>query len=203
MVRGRWFTDSEPAVVINESLVRRDFSGTDPMGRRIRLNDNGPPLTIVGIIQDSKYSSLDAAAEPELFVPYEHQDDALFGFTAMVRTTNDPSPLATRIRSLVSEIDGTQVPYDVMTLEQALADSIAPRRLNLVLFAHVCRSRAVPGRDRDIRRHGLRRGAARARARRQDGSRGSAGRCRGDGRPRGHELWSWPGPWPVSPVRSC
>ena len=135
MVRGRWFTDSEPAVVINESLVWRDFSGTDPMGLRIRLNDNGPPLTIVGIIQDSKYSSLDAAAEPELFVPYEHQDDALFGFTAVIRTTNDPSPLATRVRSLISEIDGTQVPYDVMTLEQALADSIAPRRLNLVLFA--------------------------------------------------------------------
>ncbi len=121
--------------MINESLMRRDFSGTDPIGRRIRLNDNEPPLTIVGIAEDSKYSSLDAAAEPELFVSYEHQDDALFGFTAVIRTTNRPSLLASRVRSLLSEIDATQVPYDVMTLEQALTDSIAPRRLNLVLFA--------------------------------------------------------------------
>ena len=135
MVRGRWFTDGEAAVVINESLVRRDFSGSDPIGRRIRFSETGAPLTIAGIVADAKYSSLDAPAEPELFVPYERDDDALFGFTAMVRITTDPSALAARFQSLVSEIDGTQVPYDTMTLEQVLADSIAPRRLNLALFA--------------------------------------------------------------------
>jgi putative ABC transport system permease protein len=36
---------------------------------------------------------------------------------------------------LASEIDSTQAPYDASTLEQTLADSIAPRRLNLTLFA--------------------------------------------------------------------
>jgi putative ABC transport system permease protein len=135
IVRGRWFGDGEAAVVINESLVRRDFPGSDPIGRRIRLSETGPPLTIAGIVADSKYSSLDAPAEPELLVPYERDNDALFAFTAMIRTATDPSTLATRFRSLVSEIDETQVPYETMTLEQALADSIAPRRLNLVLFA--------------------------------------------------------------------
>jgi putative ABC transport system permease protein len=135
VVRGRWFTDGEAAVAINESLVQRDFPGIDPIGRRIRLNEKGPPLTIAGIVADSNYSSLDAPAEPELFVPYERDDDALFGFTAMIRTTVDPSALAGRFRSLVSEIDGAQAPYDASTLEQTLAESIAPRRLNLALFA--------------------------------------------------------------------
>jgi putative ABC transport system permease protein len=36
---------------------------------------------------------------------------------------------------LVSEIDGTQAPYDASTLEQTLVESIGPRRLNLALFA--------------------------------------------------------------------
>ena len=135
IVRGRWFTDGEAAVAINESLVQRDFPGIDPIGRRIRLNENGPPLTIAGIVANSKYSNLDVPAEPELFVPYQRDDDALFGFTAMIRTTGDPSPLAGRFRTLVSEIDGTQAPYDASTLEQTLVESIGPRRLNLALFA--------------------------------------------------------------------
>jgi putative ABC transport system permease protein len=135
VVRGRWFTDGEAAVAINESLVERDFANIDPIGRRIRLNENGPPLTIAGIVANSKYSNLDAPAEPELFVPYQRDDDALFGFTAMIRTTGDPSPLAGRFRTVVSEIDGTQAPYDASTLEQTLVESIAPRRLNLALFA--------------------------------------------------------------------
>jgi putative ABC transport system permease protein len=39
------------------------------------------------------------------------------------------------MRRLISEIDKTQVTDDVMTLEQALADSIAPRRLNLFVLS--------------------------------------------------------------------
>jgi len=135
MVRGRWFADGELAVVVNESLVRRDFAAIDPLGRRTRLSENGPPLTIVGIVADSKYSSLDAPAEPELFVPYLRDDDALFGFTVLSLTANDPSQLAARVRSLVSEIDGTQAPYNMVTLEQTLSESVAPRRFNLALFA--------------------------------------------------------------------
>ena len=135
VVRGRWFTDGEAAVAVNESLVQRDFANVDPIGRRIRLNENGPPLTIAGIVANSKYSNLEGPAEPQLFVPYQRDDDALFGFTAMIRTTGDPSPLAGRLRTLVSEIDGTQAPYDASTLEQTLVESIAPRRLNLALFA--------------------------------------------------------------------
>ena len=38
------------------------------------------------------------------------------------------------IRTLVSGIDRTQPVYELQTLEQALADSIAPRRFNLFLL---------------------------------------------------------------------
>ena len=90
VVRGRWFTDAEPAAVLNESLVRRDFSGRDPIGRRIRLSESGAMLTIVGIVADLKYSTLDAPAEPEVYVPYMRVEDGLFDFTALVLTTTDP-----------------------------------------------------------------------------------------------------------------
>ncbi len=134
LLHGRWFSDGEPAAVVNESLARRDLPGRDPIGRRIQVSENGPLLTIVGVVADLKYSQLDAAADLEVYVPYRAIDDGLFGVRTLVRTTNDPRALGSALRSLVSDIDATQVAEDVMSLEQALGDSIAPRRLNLLLF---------------------------------------------------------------------
>jgi len=135
MVRGRWFVDGEAAAVLNESLARRELGGRDPIGRRFRLADNGPLLTIVGVAVDLKYSQLDAPAEPEVYVPYRRVKEGLFGFTALVLTANDPLALAPAMRKAVADIDKTQVPDAVMSMEQRLADSIAPRRLNLLLFS--------------------------------------------------------------------
>ena len=70
MLRGRWFTDGESAAVLNDSLARREMPGRDPIGKRIQVSENGPWLTIVGVVADLKYSQLDAAAEPEVYVPY-------------------------------------------------------------------------------------------------------------------------------------
>jgi ABC-type antimicrobial peptide transport system permease subunit len=52
-----------------------------------------------------------------------------------VRSARDPLALAPALRKLISEIDPSQPVYNVQTLEQALSDSIAPRRFNLFLLA--------------------------------------------------------------------
>lgn len=119
--------------MINERLSAREFPGQDPLGRRIRLDENGPFLTIVGIVEDLRYTKLDAVPEPEVFVPYS-QVDGLFGFVALARTTRDPLELASEVRALMTRIDPTLVLDEVMTLERALAETIAPRRLNLFLL---------------------------------------------------------------------
>jgi putative ABC transport system permease protein len=134
VVRGRWFDDGERAAVLNESLARREFPGRDPLGQRVRFNPDAPPLTIVGIVADLKYSQLDQAAEPEVYVPYPTIVDGLFGFHMLVRTTGDAAGLAPTVRALMAEVDSTQVPDAIVSLEQALTDAIAPRRLNLFLF---------------------------------------------------------------------
>jgi putative ABC transport system permease protein len=153
LLAGRWLTDREPApaVLINESFARAVFGKADPLGRRIQVPSPPPtqePLaTIVGVVADLRYAKLDAHPAPETYVPYR-QAIWLRSMDIMVRTAGDASAMAGTIRKLIVELDRTQSVYDVQTVEQVLANSIAPRRFNLLLlgiFAAVALVLAVVG----------------------------------------------------------
>lgn len=96
------------------------------MGRRGHLQ------SIVGVVADLKYAELDADAAPELFV--HHAQSRLFGVTLALRIDGDPLAAAPGIRKALSAIDPTQSIFGVRTMEQALAETIAPRRFNLLLL---------------------------------------------------------------------
>ena len=138
VVQGRWLTDHErtPVFVINETLARQAFPGEDPIGKAIRLPFVDPSNSfapVVGVVADLRYSKLGTAPEPELFLDYAHARVA--GTTLTVRTGSDPMSMAPSLRTLLSSIDRTQPLFDVKRLDAALADSIAPRRLNQLLLA--------------------------------------------------------------------
>jgi putative ABC transport system permease protein len=142
LVSGRWLTDAEPtaAFVINESLARRDFSGEDPIGKRIQID--GPPgataaagatfAPIVGVVADLKYTKLDTEPEPEIFADYRHASP--FTMVIVARITGTPLATASMIRALVVGVDKSQPVSDVRTVEAVLTDSIAPRRFTVFLL---------------------------------------------------------------------
>jgi predicted permease len=150
VVRGRSFDEIEPGhvLLINEALARRDFADVDPVGRRIRLpwlGDNGLG-TIVGVVSDMKYARIDADATPEVFFHSAQTD--LFGVTLALRIDGDPVVAAPTIRKALAAVDPTQSIFSVKTMEQSLAESIAPRRFNLLLlgtFAFVAAFLAILG----------------------------------------------------------
>jgi putative ABC transport system permease protein len=141
LLSGRWITDDEPepVFVINERLARRDFQGEDPVGTRIQIptlqgpSDTPSFATIVGVVSDVKYSTLDAEPGAELYIPYRYHP-GLFRFTVLVRMPGDPRAATPGFRRMLADIDPTQPIFDVTTLEQALAESITPRRFNLILL---------------------------------------------------------------------
>jgi putative ABC transport system permease protein len=137
LIRGRWLAEQEPegAVLINETLGRTQFSGVDPVGRRIRVPAAGKnPVfaPIVGVIADLKYSRIDADPGPEVFLHYLRAP--MSGITITARTTGDPLAVASAARAALGGVDRTQSVYDVQTMEQSLARSIAPRRFNMMLL---------------------------------------------------------------------
>jgi putative ABC transport system permease protein len=133
LLRGRWLGEADSdghAVLLNESMARQAFGAVDPIGRRISTPD---PATVVGIVANLKYSQLDADPPAEIYLAYQ-QGPFFSGSSVAVRTAGDASAMAPAIRKLISNIDPTQPVSNVKTLEQALSDSIAPRRFNLFLL---------------------------------------------------------------------
>ena len=150
VVSGRWFEEVEPPnnVVINAALARRDFSGTEAVGQRIRLPWLGQDGygTIIGVVSDLKYVDIDTDTKPEVF--FHYADTSLFGVMVMLQVDGDPVAAAPALRKSLAGLAPSQSFYEVRTMEQALADSIAPRRFNLLLlgtFAIVALILAVLG----------------------------------------------------------
>ena len=137
LLQGRWMTDNEPSEVmmVNETFVRRILGGASPLGKIIRVQfpQRPPTATIVGMVSDVKYSKLDSEPDSEVYFPYRQ---SFFNGAAdiVVRVSPDPSAMAPVVRKLISDMDRSQVAFDIQTLESSLARTIAPRRFNLFLL---------------------------------------------------------------------
>ncbi len=140
LVQGRFFTaadklDSPPVVMINQALSTRYWPDEIPLGKRVRLPTRKGPVwaTIVGIVGDLRHRGLDQPVKPELYVPLAQAPYP--SVILAVRSAHDPASLTNSIRGAVQAIDPTLPVAHVRTLEQVIADSIAPRRLSVVLLA--------------------------------------------------------------------
>jgi putative ABC transport system permease protein len=134
---GREFTatdvDGTPSVIIiNETAARRLWPEEDAIGKRIRFDNKGPWLQVVGVVADVKHNGLDAEPSIESYAPFA-QDPYPY-MTIALRAPN-PTSYTAAIRREVQAIDKDQPVYDFETMEHILSESVAPRRLSMVLFA--------------------------------------------------------------------
>ena len=137
-------------------MARQYFPDIDPLGQRIQLgtepSPDFPTLEVVGVVGDVK-QSFEAGAKAEMFVPYlQHPDPILAGMyrnvSLAVRTAVAPATLGPTVRSALREIDPDQPLVNLRTMEQALSNTVAQRRLQmllLTLFAAVAATLAVVG----------------------------------------------------------
>lgn len=139
VLKGRAFTnadtqDSQSVIVINNTMAQRIFPNEDPIGKRIRFSDDPkvPWAQVVGVVGDIKHEGLDAKPFMETYLPVPQSPRPLMA--VMIRTTNDPTNLVSAARNSVLEVDRDQPVYDIKTMEQRLSESIASRRLSMVLF---------------------------------------------------------------------
>ncbi|HEX7184171.1 MAG TPA: ABC transporter permease [Thermoanaerobaculia bacterium] len=140
IVSGRELTAREgstlsTAALVNESLAKRLWPGSDPVGRRFRIEgmDHGDPFTVVGVVADIWHDRLRLAAEPALYLPYPHNYQRPAAI--LVRTQGPPEEWLPRVRRVVRASDPGLPVFKVATMEQARSDDIAVDRLFSQIFA--------------------------------------------------------------------
>jgi putative ABC transport system permease protein len=144
LVRGRTFDDQDrpgsPLVaILNQSAVRRFWPDRDPLDERISLGRPGRWMAIVGIVGDVSHDGLDVGAEPEVYLPLPQEFTSLGtgfarGLSVVVRAAGD-APVAPLLRSAVSDVDDRQPVAAIRQMDELIAQSVAPRRLNLLLLS--------------------------------------------------------------------
>ena len=99
LLAGRDFTehdDREAAravAIVNEAFARRYFGGADPVGRKMRIAQ-GPWATIVGVVENSKYSSPLESPRPYYYAPFQQYFESGHGNNFFVRSRLNPADAA-------------------------------------------------------------------------------------------------------------
>ncbi|HTQ58946.1 MAG TPA: ABC transporter permease [Candidatus Solibacter sp.] len=142
LLRGRSFTEQDNenaplAGVINAMVARRYFPHEDPVGKRFMFGHpsaTNPPkwYTIVGVVSDTKLYGLANPARLEVYVAY--RQNPRNEMRLLVRSTADPAGLTSSIREAIHAIDKDQPVFAVATMKQLVSDSVAMRRMTLVLL---------------------------------------------------------------------
>jgi putative ABC transport system permease protein len=137
LLEGRNFatTDTKTSAfvaIVNETLARKFFSRTNPVGQYFR-RDEGPGKTtpliqVVGLAKDSKYESLREKPVSQAFFPAAQipEDEQFVNFE--IRTDKRPSALISLIQDSVAQVNKS-IPLDFSSLAQQVDDSLVQERL--------------------------------------------------------------------------
>jgi predicted permease len=154
LVRGRFFvpadTPETPRVaVVDERMARDLWPNEDPVGKRIRPGgaaSTSPWITVVGVAGNVKQYTLDGDSRIAMYL--SHQQSSTRSMNVVLRASADPSAMSGAVRAAVSALDPALPLYNVRTMDDRVAESLARRRFAmqlLTLFAVVALGLAAIG----------------------------------------------------------
>lgn len=135
--QGRGFRPSdragaEPVVIINEALARRHFGAEDPVGRRL-LRGGDLALRIIGVAGSVRHTQIRAEPTPAFYFPFA-QAPWYRSMSLVARGDVPIDALLATTRAAVRDFDSAIPVYDVKTIEQILAESVAELRFSGLLL---------------------------------------------------------------------
>ena len=147
--RGRFLAaqDNERSphvIVIDDFFARKFFGDQDPVGKRVILDNKGGVAEIVGVVGHVKQWGLDSddkqSLRAQLYFPFMQLPDAAMqpsswsGTGVLVRFEGNAQAVATAIRSGLRQMSGEQVMYGVQTMEEVIAETLATRRVSMIVL---------------------------------------------------------------------
>jgi len=159
LLRGRYFTDQDNrsflagrdlskldegerlvagvnSIIIDEEFARRHWPNEDAVGKRIKLgtDDNSSVLAVVGVVGRVKMEGLsqDSNRVQGYFPFWQVPTTAM---AVIMKASGDPNQLIASAREQVKQVDPDQPIYNIKTMDEIRAESVAGERLNLTLFS--------------------------------------------------------------------
>jgi putative ABC transport system permease protein len=138
LLAGRTFTLSDARdsghVIIDENLARHLWAGESAVGRRFRIREDAPWLTVIGVMADLRLLGPDERrGEFAMLRPFANYDGVGGQLTMAVRTRGNVRAALPAIRAAVREVDPEQPIIDLLPARSYYARGAdMPRFLALI-----------------------------------------------------------------------
>jgi putative ABC transport system permease protein len=122
-------------VIVSQTLAQRHFgSAANALGHRIKVGppENEPWVTIIGVVADVRNESMESPDEYGTYEP--HTQRPWRSMQLVARAQGDATNLLPAVRSALRSVDVELVIAKMYTMEERVADSVAPRRFNAQLL---------------------------------------------------------------------
>ncbi|MGH9702637.1 MAG: ABC transporter permease, partial [Candidatus Acidiferrales bacterium] len=100
---------SAPVAIVNQSMARRFFLNTNPLGRRFLIQESttasAKPIQIVGVVADSKYQTLREEILPFAYVPASQIAKLPEDCSFVIRTAANPAAFSAFVRDAIGEVN--------------------------------------------------------------------------------------------------
>jgi putative ABC transport system permease protein len=139
LISGRTFTDQDTAntakvIIVNETTASRLWPGQSPVGRRVTISPSEKfQREIVGVVGETK-ASLDNEPGEQMYVPLA-QDASWPSMSVVIRTSGDPASFSSAVRNEIRALDKAAPVFNVRTMNDLVATSVAPRRTPMLLLS--------------------------------------------------------------------
>ncbi len=139
---GRDLAGAPRVAMVSESFARQYLPGVDPLTQRVKIvqivPEKRPPFgdpvewQVVGVFRDVQFDSHPAGSSAEVDVPFDQSPwpQTVIG----VRTSGEPSAIATSVAAAVRSVNPEYPMTQVRTMDQVVSESLVTDRFTLLVF---------------------------------------------------------------------
>jgi ABC-type antimicrobial peptide transport system permease subunit len=122
--------------LINQTMARRYFGETNPIGREFRVqfigDDYEPPTRIIGVVEDAKYESLREATLPTAYLSQSQNPRPGSNASYQLLAAGAPEALIPGVKEAVAEMH-PRISLEFRTLDAQVASSLTRERMLALL----------------------------------------------------------------------
>jgi predicted permease len=126
-----------PGAVINERLASQLWPGRSPLGERITFgrapDADAGAIRVVGVVGDARYTRVDSAAAPMIYLPQRVMTRRIV--TIVARVSGDSRQLIPAVRDAIRSVDRDQPITELVPMTTIVGEAMAVPRFLTALVA--------------------------------------------------------------------